>query len=70
VTGGQVTISAADPEVWLVAAVPAAGYSVEVEKSGPEKVEVEFKSGDGESSFQAEFENGVLEVEIDDHEDD
>lgn len=62
--GGQVTISAADPEVELVSAVPNAGYSAEVDDKGPAKVEVEFESNDRKSTFRARWVNGALDIDI------
>ncbi len=68
--GGQVTISALEPEVGLVAAVPSAGFSAEIEESGPEEVEIDFKSSDHKSSFQARWKDGELDVKIDEELDD
>ena len=62
--GGEVTISALEPDVLLVAAVPFAGFSVEAEDSGPDKVRVSFESEHHESSFRAEWEGGELVVDI------
>jgi hypothetical protein len=49
--------------VYLVAAVPQSGFQVEVEKSGPSKVDVRYRSEDHTSRFKAEWEKGELEVE-------
>ena len=51
-------------EVVLQAASPAPGFSAEVEKSGPPKVEVEFESADTKIEVKAEWEDGDLVVEV------
>jgi polyisoprenoid-binding protein YceI len=63
--GGLVTISVDDPNVYLVAATPKAGFSVEIDKVGPEEVRVEFESSDRESSFRARWKDGELDIDID-----
>ena len=63
--GGLVTISVDDPNVYLVAATPKAGFSVETDKAGPGEVRVEFESSDRESSFRARWEDGELDIDID-----
>ena len=63
--GGQVTISALQPNVTLVGAVPTAGFSAEVDESGPEEVEVDFESSGHKSSFRARWEDGSLDIDID-----
>jgi cytoskeletal protein RodZ len=73
--GGEVRISALEPDVNLVSAFPFGGFSVEVEKSGPDKVEVTFESEDHKSSFKASWEDGELNIDIkeeaeDGHDDD
>ena len=62
--GGQVWISADEPDVALVNAVPKAGFSVEIDKAGPEEVRVEFESSDHESSFRARWKDGELDIDI------
>ena len=63
--GGTVTIAANDPTVTLVGAVPKAGFTVDVEHTGPDEVRVEFESENHESSFRAEWEDGELLIDID-----
>ncbi len=63
--GGQVWISADEPNVAFVNAVPKAGFSVEVEKSGPKEVEVKFESADHQSEFRARWKDGELAIDID-----
>lgn len=62
--GGQVTISTLEPDVGLVAAVPAAGFSAEIEESGPGEVKVEFESSGHKSSFRARWEDSELDIKI------
>ena len=57
-------------KVYLEAAVPEPGFSVEVEDDGPETVEVEFKSKAHDSKLHAEIERGELEVHIEEERDD
>ena len=68
--GGQVTISALEPDVGLVAAVPAAGFSTEIEHSGPGEVEIEFESSGHKSSFRARWKDGELDIKIDEEPED
>ena len=62
--GGSVTVEVGGDSVRLAGASPKAGYSMDVENSGPEKVEVEFKSEHHESHFSGRFEDGVFVPEI------
>jgi hypothetical protein len=62
--GGQVTISALEPTVELVAAVPSAGFSAEIDEAGPEDVRVDFESSGHRSSFRARWENGELAIQL------
>lgn len=61
--GGSVTLSVGNGEVWVVSAVPAPGFRVEIEKPGPIEVEVDFESNDHKSELSAHLENGELKVE-------
>ncbi len=63
--GGRVTISASDPSVTFISAIPNAGFSVDLESSGPNEVKVEFDSEDHESEFTAKWHEGELLVDID-----
>ena len=58
----SVTLSVGNGEVWVVSAVPAAGFDVDIEHAGPTEVEVKFRSNDHESELSAHFEDGELEV--------
>ncbi len=62
--GGLVTISVDEPNVYLVGATPKAGFSVEIDKAGPEEVRVEFESSDHESSFRARWKDGELDIDL------
>ena len=63
--GGLVTISVDGRNVYLVGAAPKAGFSVEVDKAGPEEVRIEFESSDHISSFRARWKDGELDIDID-----
>ena len=52
-------------EVELVTATPASGFVTEVDEAGPPRVRVEFKAEDSESEIRVEWEDGQLDVEID-----
>jgi hypothetical protein len=47
----------------LDAAAPYAGFTMDVEDSGPEKVRVEFRSDDHRSEIDIEWDGGSLNVE-------
>lgn len=53
-------------EVELQAATPAAGFGVEIDDSGPSRVRVEFESEDSDIRVEAEWDDGGLEVSVDD----
>lgn len=71
--GGSVRVVVDGDTVTFGGAVPKTGWSVELEKSGPEEVKVEFdqNNGGGEVEFRAKVEGGELRVEVsgDDHDD-
>ncbi len=70
--GGVVTVEIGSSAVRLAGASPKSGFRMEVENSGPKKVEVEFKSNEHESKFSGEFKDGtfVPEIEESDREED
>jgi len=70
--GGSVTVEVGANTVGLAGASPKAGFSMDVENSGPEKVEVEFRSEDHESQFSGRFEDGtfVPKIEEESHDED
>ncbi len=63
--GGTVVVNYRGDEVLLVAATPAAGFAVEVDKSGPDEVAVEFESDSAQYEVKARSSGGVLDVETD-----
>ena len=56
VTGGQVSVRCAGAVIKLRIAQPDNGWRVDVEGSGPVKVEVSFQQGDAEGGAQAHVE--------------
>jgi len=63
--GGSVSVEIGDGIVRLAGASPKPGFTMDVENSGPEKVEVEFHNDDHESHFTGKFEDGQFEPSID-----
>jgi hypothetical protein len=70
--GGSVTVEIGSSEVHLAGASPKAGFRMEVEDNGPDKVQVEFKSERHESHFSGRSEDGrfIPEIEESAHDDD
>jgi hypothetical protein len=71
--GGLVSVEIGDGTVRLAGASPKPGFTMEVESSGPEKVEVEFHNDEHRSKFSGKFEDGKYEPSIsesDEEEDD
>ena len=62
--GGTVTLGVANGEVWVVSLDPAAGFDADIEKDGPNEVEVDFESNTHKSELSAKFEDGELRVKI------
>jgi hypothetical protein len=62
--GGWVRISSSPGVVSLDGAGPNAGFSVEVQASGPERVKVEFRNDNHESEFEAAWRGEDLKIEI------
>jgi len=67
--GGSVSVEIGDGTVRLAGASPKPGFTMEVENSGPEKVEVEFHNDDHESQFTGKFEDGRFTPSIDESDD-
>ncbi len=63
--GGSVVIEVSPGRVVLRSATPRTGYSMDIQNSGPRRVEVEFEGEDDSSEFRAEWSGGALEVDID-----
>jgi hypothetical protein len=68
--GGWVRIRYGGGDVFFVDAGAASGFNVEVRDTGPEEVEVRFRSADHESNFKAEYENGKLDISREEEGDD
>ena len=66
--GGSVTVEVGSNTARLAGASPKAGFTMDVENSGPEEVEVEFKSDQHESQFSGRFEDGVFVPKIEESE--
>jgi hypothetical protein len=64
--GGTVIIRHRPGVVELHAATPASGFSVEVDDSGPTRVRVEFESDDADIRVEARWQDGELEVTVED----
>ncbi|MEA3501218.1 MAG: hypothetical protein U9R47_00465 [Actinomycetota bacterium] len=67
--GGSVSVEISSETVRLAGASPKPGFTMEVENSGPEKVEVEFHSEDHESHFSGKIEDGEFKPSIDESDD-
>ncbi|MDH3606255.1 MAG: hypothetical protein OER12_04600 [Acidimicrobiia bacterium] len=66
-TGGRVTVACTGANtITLLGTSPVGGWSVEVESSGPEKVRVDFESGEEESEIEVVCVNGQLQADISD----
>ena len=62
--GGTVTVRFTAPStVEFVSAVPSDGFTVEVEHSGPDQVEVRFRSENHESRYRAQWSDGEPDVD-------
>jgi hypothetical protein len=62
--GGSVTVTCQGDSVSLSGAVPAAGYTADVEESGPDRVRVDFSSDDDEWEIRVECSSGTPSPEI------
>ena len=63
IIGGTVVVRWTSTAVELVSASPTDGFSVDVEKRGPEKVEIEFEGDGVKSKYAAEISDGRLVVQ-------
>lgn len=68
--GGTVTVQQNGGSVTLISAVPASGFTADVEAAGPSEVQVEFKSPGHESKYAARVEGGQLSVSTEEGDDD
>ena len=63
--GGVVVVGHRPHEVRLESATPAPGFSMEIDKQGPDEVRVEFENDDDSFEIRVRWENGVLTTEVD-----
>lgn len=68
--GGTVSVSCSGDTIAFRTASPKPGYRTDVEKTGPENVEVTFEGSDHESRFKAQCHEGTVDTEIDEHDSD
>lgn len=60
--GGTVTLAVGDGQVSVASVVANPGFHAEVEKNGPNEVQVEFEGNEHKSELTAQFEGGELKV--------
>ena len=65
--GGSVTITATPGEVNFISAIPQAGFTTELRDSGPDRVRVRFVSATTIFEFEAEWDDGQLDIETSEH---
>ncbi len=63
--GGTVVVTYRPGEVLLQTATPKSGYRAEIDKTGPDTVEVEFDSDETSYEVKVEWDDGALDIEID-----
>lgn len=63
-SGGNVVIRYRPNEVELEAATPAPGFNVEVDDAGPQRVRVEFEGDTADVRVEARWEDGALDVAV------
>jgi cytoskeletal protein RodZ len=62
--GGVVVVGHRPGEVRLDSATPAPGFTMEIDKQGPDEVRVEFDSQGDSFEIRVRWENGVLSTEV------
>jgi hypothetical protein len=62
--GGSVAVTVTGDVVALVVATPAAGFDLDVNETGPDRVEVDFESSTCFYRVRAEAEDGVIEWRV------
>ncbi len=65
--GGSVTISSAPGQVNFVSAIPQAGFTTELRDIGPDRVRVRFVSATTIFEFEAQWDDGRLDIETSEH---
>ncbi len=68
--GGVVTISHVPGTVNFVSAIPQPGFTTEQREIGPAEVRIRFESETHTSDFRARWQDGELEITINEHDDD
>ena len=61
---GTVTVQVVNGALVLIGVSPSDGWSFEIDKSESLDIEVEFRNGESEASFEAKIRDGQLRVEI------
>lgn len=67
---GSISVSHSGNSISLTGMQPASGFVADVKDSGPEKIDVRFDNGPAECEIKAWVEAGVLQTEIDNHDED
>lgn len=62
--GGVVVVGHRPGEVRLDSATPAPGFTMEIDKQGPDEVRVEFESQADSFEIRVRWDNGVLSTEV------
>lgn len=62
---GEVEFTVTDAGLELVDARPNEGWTMEIDESDRDEIEVDFERGNEEVEIEIEYENGILEIEID-----
>lgn len=62
--GGVVVVGHRPGEVRLDSATPAPGFTMEIDKRGPDEVRVEFDSEADSLEIRVQWENGVLTTDV------
>ena len=60
-------INVGDGVVTFDGAAPAVGFTMDVRSTGPNEVEVRFRSDDHESRFKADWNEGELRIDKDEN---
>ena len=61
---GQVTVNVASGQLQLVDVKVNAGWTVEVDEAGADRIKVKFRNGENEAEFEAELEHGGIKIEV------
>jgi hypothetical protein len=64
-SAGSVTVECQGPRISLQGAQPNAGWSIDVDDSGPDKVRVDFESGERRTRVMAECVGGTPRFDVD-----